>query len=116
MISRRGGIWLTIFFAAVKVAMMVMMIILGILAVAGVFHQPTYASENLAPSKAFKDAASDPYGYADAFLFILWAYSGFDQPNYVRNALYCPQYLLIIVFRSLLRLEIHARYFLGRLV
>jgi L-asparagine transporter-like permease len=70
-------------FAAIKVAMMLLMIALGICAAAGVFHQPTYTTQNLSISHAFQDAASDPYGYAEAFLFVLWAYSGFDQPNYV---------------------------------
>jgi amino acid transporter len=83
MVSRRGGIWLSIAFAAIKVAIMLLIIILGICAYSGVFHQPTYAVENLAPSKSFRDASSDPYGYAAAFMSVLWAYSGFDQPNYV---------------------------------
>ncbi|KAJ9668749.1 hypothetical protein H2201_000993 [Coniosporium apollinis] len=80
--SRRGGIWLSNALAAIKIMMMLLIIITGICAFAGVFGQPTSASDNLAPSKSFDNAAADPYGHVEAFLAVIFAYSGFDQPTY----------------------------------
>ena len=81
--SRRGGIWLGNFFAIIKVLMLLLIIITGICAWAGAFKTKTYANENLAMDRSFEDPANDSYGYAKAFLAIIFAWGGFDQPNYV---------------------------------
>ncbi|KAF2837972.1 high affinity methionine permease [Patellaria atrata CBS 101060] len=85
--SRRGGIWLSNFFAIIKILMLILIIVTGIMAYAGgVF--PTegrsvkdIAADNLPPSRSFADAATDSYGYAQAFLAVVFAYAGFEQPN-----------------------------------
>jgi amino acid transporter len=81
--SRRGGIWLGTVFAIIKVLMLLMIIVTGICAWAGAFKTTNYANENMAANHAFADPAEDPYGYAKAFLAVIFAWSGFDQPNYV---------------------------------
>ena len=80
---RRGGIYLGNFFAVIKVMMLLLMIITAICAWAGAFHTATYASQNMAVNKSFSEASNDSYGYTKAFLAVIFAWSGFDQPNYV---------------------------------
>lgn len=86
--SRRGGIWLGNFFALIKVLMLLLVVIVGICAWAGVFHTETYAYQNLAVNNSFKGASQDSYGYTSAFLAVIFAWSGFDQPNYVSCHIY----------------------------
>jgi len=81
--SRRGGIWLGNLLALIKVLMLLMMIVTAICACAGVFKTKNYAIENMTANHAFADPAKDSYGYVKAFLAVLFAWSGFDQPNYV---------------------------------
>ena len=70
-------------FALVKVMMLLLIIITGICAWAGAFDTQTYASQNMAVNNSFVDGSDDSYGYTKAFLSVLFAWSGFDQPNYV---------------------------------
>lgn len=81
--SRRGGIWLGNMFALIKVLMLLLIIITGICAWAGAFHTPNYANDNMALNHSFADSSTDSYGYTQAFLAVIFAWSGFDQPNYV---------------------------------
>jgi amino acid permease len=81
--SRRAGIWLGNLFAIIKVLMLTMMVIIGFCAWGGAFKTETYATQNMAAQNAFKDPASEPYGYVKAFLSVIFAWSGFDQPTYV---------------------------------
>jgi amino acid permease len=83
--SRRGGIWLGNFFALIKVLMLSLIIITGICAWAGAFDTKNFASENMALNHAFADPSTDSYGYTQAFLAVIFAWSGFDQPNYVSS-------------------------------
>lgn len=81
--SRRGGIWLGNLLAVIKVLMLLMMIVTAICAWAGAFKTKNYAIDNMAANHAFVDPAKNSYGYVKAFLAVLFAWSGFDQPNYV---------------------------------
>jgi len=85
--SRRGGIWLGNVFAVIKVLMLLLIVLTGICAWAGAFHTKTYENENLAINQSFKEPSDDSYGYTKAFLAVMFAWSGFDQPNYV--SLFC---------------------------
>ncbi|KAH8594199.1 high affinity methionine permease [Bisporella sp. PMI_857] len=89
--SRRGGIWLGNFFAIIKVMMLVLIILTGICAWAGAFHTETYANDNMAVNKAFAEPAEDSYGYTKAFLAVIFAWNGFDQPNYVLGEIGRPR-------------------------
>jgi amino acid permease len=81
--SRRGGIWLGNVFAVIKVLMLTMMVIIGFCAWGGAFKTKNYATQNMAAQNAFKAPATEPYGYVQAFLSVVFAWSGFDQPTYV---------------------------------
>lgn len=81
--SRRGGIWLGNLFAVIKVMMLLLIIITGICAWAGAFHTKTFAVDNMAVDHAFANPNDDSYGYTKAFLSVIFAWTGFDQPNYV---------------------------------
>jgi len=81
--SRRGGIWLGNIFALIKVLMLSLIIITGICVWAGAFHTQKYASDNMALNNSFADSSNDSYGYTQAFLAVIFAWDGFDQPNYV---------------------------------
>jgi hypothetical protein len=87
VISRRGGIWLSNVLAAIKILILLLIVITGICAWAGAFKTKVYASDNMTASAAFADPSRDSYGYVKAFLAIIFAWTGFDQPNYVRNLL-----------------------------
>jgi amino acid transporter len=89
--SRRGGIWLSNIFALIKVLILVLMIVTGICAWAGAFKTKNYATENMAANRAFKDASPESYGYVSAFLAVIFAWSGFDQPTYVSQVFHMMQ-------------------------
>ncbi|KAK3366786.1 amino acid permease-domain-containing protein [Lasiosphaeria ovina] len=109
-VSRRGGIWLNNLLAIVKVGIL-LVIVATTLAVVGKGIRdkdgnlvPNVFSQNLDPKVAFKppvDPAKNPAnaiyqegtanGYAAAFLSIIFAYSGFDQANYVLGEIARPR-------------------------
>jgi hypothetical protein len=80
--SRRGGIWLGNMFAVLKVLILVLIFITAICSLAGVFGA-NVAEQNMAIQNSFANASQDSYGYDQAFLAVLFASSGFEQPNYV---------------------------------
>lgn len=108
-ISRRGGIWLGNVFALIKVMMLLLIIITGICAWAGAFDTTTYAVDNMAVNKAFEEPADDSYGYTKAFLAVLFAWSGFDQPNYVCSSILIEYAQLLTRPRSLVKSVGHER-------
>jgi amino acid transporter len=81
--SRRGGIWLGNVFALLKILILVLIIITSICALAGAFHGTSSAEQNLSIHNSFANASQDSYGYTQAFLSVLFASAGFEQPNYV---------------------------------
>ncbi|KAI9767776.1 MAG: hypothetical protein M1840_005457 [Geoglossum simile] len=87
--SRRGGIWLNNLLAVIKLCILVLIIFSAIIYSAGKFPKSEtidrgiVVGENLGAPKSFRNASSDANGYAQAFLAIVFAYSGFEQPNYV---------------------------------
>lgn len=83
--SRRGGIWLGNVFGVLKVMILVLIIITAICALAGAFNTSTFAEQNLATQNSFANASQDSYGYSQAFVAVLFALSGFEQPNYVSH-------------------------------
>ncbi|KAH8747142.1 high affinity methionine permease [Hyaloscypha finlandica] len=89
--SRRGGIWLGNIFALIKVLMLLLIIITGICAWAGAFHTTTYAGDNMALNHSFANSSNESYGYTQAFLAVIFAWTGFDQPNYVLGEIRRPR-------------------------
>jgi L-asparagine transporter-like permease len=82
-VSRTFGIFLGNLLAAIKVLILTTMIVVGITAWAGGFKTTTYATANMAAEYSFASISHNPNNQVSAFLSVLFAYSGFDQPNYV---------------------------------
>lgn len=80
---RQGGIYLSNIFAVIKIAMLFLIIVTGFISYSGVFKRPSAGSENFNMHRAFKNPEKNPFGYAESFLSILFAYGGFNQANYV---------------------------------
>jgi amino acid transporter len=86
---RKGGIYLNNAFGFVKIAMLIMLFVVGIASAAGAFKGNQFekpaevVKENFGVHKAFSGASTDSYGYAEAFLAIIFAFGGFNQANYV---------------------------------
>ncbi|KAG8528529.1 uncharacterized protein KY384_007447 [Bacidia gigantensis] len=80
---RQGGIYLSNIFAVIKVAILLLIIVTGFISYSGVFKRPAAGSSNFNLHNAFHDSEPDPFGYAESFLSILFAYGGFNQANYV---------------------------------
>jgi len=68
-----------------------MMVIIGFCAWGGAFKTKNYATQNMAAQNAFKAPATEPYGYVQAFLSVVFAWSGFDQPTYVLGEIATPR-------------------------
>ena len=80
---RQAGLFLNKAFAIIKVSMLLLIIITGFIDLGGGFRSRQAASKNFNVDNAFKDTADDPYGFAESFLAVVFAYSGFNQANYV---------------------------------
>ncbi|KAF7561912.1 hypothetical protein G7046_g2221 [Stylonectria norvegica] len=98
--SRRGGILLNNLLALIKVGMM--LVIVGTacaVAAGGIYHRdstkvPDVIGNNTNTANAFKSSDGDSKGangYATAFLSIIFAFSGLDQPNYVLGEIKRPR-------------------------
>jgi len=95
--SRTGGIYLFNLFGVVKVAMLVAMFVLGVAFACGAWGGPgadpkpvNIASDNLSIHNSTADALGSAYGYAEAFLAVLFAFGGFNQATYVSQL--TPEY------------------------
>jgi amino acid transporter len=76
-IWRRAGIAVNNVFAIFKLLMLLMIIILGFMSIGGkVFHTHPPAAANLSPSHSFKNKQTDPYGYASAYLAVVFSFGG----------------------------------------
>ncbi|KAK3381241.1 amino acid permease-domain-containing protein [Podospora didyma] len=106
-VSRRGGIWLNNILALVKVGILLVIIATTLAVVGNGIHDKdgnlvqSVFMDNLNPKVAFK-APLAPVGatqaqegtvngYAAALLSIIFAYSGFDQTNYVLGEIATPR-------------------------
>ncbi|KAJ9608442.1 hypothetical protein H2200_007430 [Cladophialophora chaetospira] len=96
--SRKGGILLSSLFAIIKICLMLFIIVTAICYGTGTFkdipgssidRHKTF-SQNLSPSNAFSESSSSANGYAQAFLAIIFAFGGFEQPNYVLGEIARP--------------------------
>lgn len=81
---RQGGIYLNNILAVFKIGILLMIFILGMCAVGGVFPRAAENAIDLSPrGKNVLEQTGAAYGYAEAFLAILFAFGGFNQANYV---------------------------------
>jgi Amino acid permease len=86
--SRRGGIILNNIFAVVKVAILLLIIILGFIrsrgyTFGGHANADDFPTTNFELNKSFKGDMQNAPSFADALLLSVFTYSGFKQPFYV---------------------------------
>ncbi|GKT65174.1 high-affinity methionine permease [Colletotrichum tofieldiae] len=91
-LSRRFGILLNNTLAMVKIMILLLIIIAAIVVGAGGFPSTeNVISNNTSPKNSFKDASKEANSYAQAFLAIIFTFSGFEQPNYVLGEISRPR-------------------------
>ena len=84
MVSRRAGILLNNIFAMVKVALLLAIIVLGFLKAGGTtLGGEPKATDNFATATSFKPGASEVPSVSNSLLYVVYTYSGFEQPFYV---------------------------------
>jgi amino acid transporter len=102
--SRRGGILVNNVFAVVKVLILVSIIVIGFVKAGGSrLGGPPPAPENFDPDTSFRSEQRGVTDYAKAFMYVLYSYSGFQQPFYVLSEVRkprqtFPKYTLIALF------------------
>lgn len=91
--SRTGGRYLFNVFGVVKIGILVTMFVLGVAFAGGAFGGPSAvggpdhtASGNLSIHISTANALDSAYGYAEAFLAVLFAFGGFNQATYVSQS------------------------------
>ena len=94
---RQAGIYVNNAFAIIKVLILLLFIITGFVALGNGFKPSalaisegyvtnnTVALSNYDTSKSFKGKNGGSYGYVESFLAIIFAFSGFNQANYVSS-------------------------------
>lgn len=99
---RRGGIWVNNGLAALKVLILVAVIGIGFAASAGAKfgHGPVHGetvdpitgkvTPNFDTKSSFAHPHHDAASYADSILFIVYTFSGYEQPFYVSYTLSYP--------------------------
>ncbi|KAF2690577.1 amino acid transporter [Lentithecium fluviatile CBS 122367] len=93
-ISRRGGILVNNLFAILKVGILLTIIILGFAVRGGRnFNKeaPRPIGSSLKPSDTFASSAKGLASYTSTFLYVLYTYSGFEQPFYVLSEVHQPR-------------------------
>jgi hypothetical protein len=112
---RQGGIYLNNLLAVVKIAILLLMFILGMLAYGKVF---SHASDHQFPAPIpATESKAGAYTYAESFLAIIFAFGGFNQANYVIGEVDDPRRrykwpaLSAVVIVSVLYLLVNTAYF-----
>lgn len=91
-IWRKGGIWLNNIFAVLKIATLIFIIVVGFCALGGTFDaKANNAQTNYAIDQSFHKTSNSSYGYAEGFLAVIFAYTGFSQSNYVLSEIDQPR-------------------------
>lgn len=101
---RRGGIVLNNMLAFLKVSVLLAIIVIGFAASAGASfgHGPVHGqtmnptthktTSNFNTHSSFANARSDTASYASSILFVVYTYSGYEQPFYVSNQAEIPSH------------------------
>ena len=118
MFSRRGGIIMNNIFAIIKVALLVVIIVLGFLKAGGVhLGSSPKSTDNFHIPESFKGAGRDFASYTTSLQYIVYSYSGFLQPFYVlaevaRPRKVFPKYTLLGMFiTTVLFVLVNVSYF-----
>ena len=95
--SRRGGIYLSNGFAVLKVAVLVAIVVIGLAAAGGAKLGPGSSGRAaLGPQNAFRGAHKDVSDYTFSFFYVLYSFSGFEQPFYVSCKSSSHQIILMV--------------------
>ncbi|KFY45977.1 hypothetical protein V494_00677 [Pseudogymnoascus sp. VKM F-4513 (FW-928)] len=112
---RQGGIYLNNLLATVKIAILLFIFILGMLATRDDIFPPVSAIKF--PPRPPRESSAMPYTYAEAFLAIIFAFGGFNQANYVigevddpRRRYKWPAFSAVVIV-SVLYLIVNGAYF-----
>jgi amino acid transporter len=90
--SRRGGIMMNNFFAVTKVLILLAIIILGFIKASGdKLGGAPPSTAGFAPDKSFQTNRHDVASYTDSFFYVVYTYSGFEQPFYVLSKVSRPR-------------------------
>ena len=90
--SRRGGIILSNIFAVVKVLILLVIVILGLAIGGGAEIGSGHSnSASLNPSKAFVNHQTDLPDFTFSLFYVIYTYSGFEQPFYVLGEVRSPR-------------------------
>ncbi|KAK1829943.1 high-affinity methionine permease [Podospora conica] len=119
LLSRRGGIIINNCFAVLKVAILLAIIILGFIRAraAKVGTESPKATDNFKLENSFKDPVDDVPSIANSLLFVLYTYSGWEQPFHVLAEVRTPRrifpkYTLIaMAMTTVLYLLVNVAYF-----
>ncbi|KAK0754330.1 amino acid permease-domain-containing protein [Schizothecium vesticola] len=119
LLSRRGGIIINNFFAVLKVVILLVIIILGFMRAgeADLGGGSPKATDNFKLDNSFEDPVNDVPSIANSFLFVLYTYSGWEQPFHVFAEARTPRkkfpkYTLIaIAMTTVLYLLVNVAYF-----
>ncbi|KAH8900565.1 hypothetical protein GQ53DRAFT_862956 [Thozetella sp. PMI_491] len=101
VLSRRGGIIINNSFAVLKVTLLIAIFAIGMAKAAGRdLGGAPKATSNFDTAQSFSAPRNDLASYSNSFLFIVYTYSGFEQPFYVlaevrRPRKVFPMYTLI---------------------
>ncbi|KAF1998203.1 amino acid transporter, partial [Amniculicola lignicola CBS 123094] len=93
-LSRRGGILVNNLFAIMKVCILLTIIILGFAVRGGQnFNkaEPRPTGSSLKPEDTFANLAKGLANYSSMFFYVLYTYSGFEQPFYVLSEVHQPR-------------------------
>jgi amino acid transporter len=91
MFSRRGGIYLSNFLAVIKVAVLLAIVVVGLAVGGGAkIGKGVSQGSSLSPQKAFADPQPGISSYTYSLFYVLYTYSGFEQPFYVCIRLETP--------------------------
>ena len=90
--SRRGGLLVNNAFAVFKVTILLVVILLGFIYRAGYdLGGGNVRTNNFDPGYSFADASPDLANYTNSLLFILYTYSGYEQPFYILSEVDRPR-------------------------
>lgn len=90
--SRRGGIIVNNLFTVVKVLILLSIIVMGFIKAGGRrLGGAPKATENFSPQESFSSGKRNVADYADSFLYVIYAFSGFQQPFYVLSEVSKPR-------------------------
>ncbi|KAK4208073.1 amino acid/polyamine transporter I [Rhypophila decipiens] len=92
MISRRSGIYLNNAFALGKVLLLLALIVMGFMQAAGYdFHGKPKTTSGFETQVSFSPGSSNVPSISDSLLYVVYAYSGFEQPFYVLTEVRTPR-------------------------